>query len=361
MTYGLIKVLRFLAAFLSIAVVAAVLSACSSLSPSASAKANKPLSSAMIQKIAAIGSTPGEAMVIRLFKESSELEVWKRTRSGEFKLLKIYEICTWAGVLGPKIREGDRQSPEGFYNVTPGLMNPESSYYLSFDTGFPNKFDRAYGRTGTNLMIHGACSSAGCYAMTDDQIAEIYGLVRESFKGGNGVVQLQLYPFRMTPANLARYRKDPNYDFWSNLKEGYDLFEIAKRPPTWDVCNRRYVFNVPAGIALNATEACPAYESDPSMTAALTAKQDADSAAVVRELADIETRAQYDATMAAKAAAEAEQAAAAEAAGKARGEAIGSFFSNIFGGNTAPAQTTAPKVINPALVAPIPAPRIRRS
>ena len=72
-----------------------------------------------------MGSSPGEAMMIRIFKESSELEVWKRTRGGEFKLFESYAICTWSGALGPKIKEGDRQSPEGFYTITPGLHEPE--------------------------------------------------------------------------------------------------------------------------------------------------------------------------------------------------------------------------------------------
>lgn len=363
MTSGLSKILRVLASFLSLVAVAIVLAACGG--PSVNAKANKPLSTAMVQKLALMGSSPSEPMMIRMFKESSELEIWKRTRGGEYKLLESYEICTWSGVLGPKIKEGDRQAPEGFYTITPGLMNPNSSYYLSFNTGFPNKFDRAWGRTGANLMIHGDCSSAGCYAMTDQQIAEIYALARDSFKGGNTSFQLQIFPFRMTPANIARHASSAHLPFWNNLKEGYDSFEVANRPPVWDVCDKRYVFNVPTTTALDATAACPAFEADATMVAALTAKQQSDAAAVAREMSAIEDREAYEARIAAKAAEEAELAAAAEAAGKARGQAIGSFFSDIgssiFGGGDAPAATTAPKVVNPSLVAPIPAPRIKRS
>ena len=361
----MIKAFRLLAAILSLVAVTLVLAACSG-APTVNAKANKPLSSAMVQKLAAIGSSPGEAMVIRLFKESSELEIWKRTRSGEFRLLKSYEICTWSGELGPKIKEGDRQSPEGFYNVTPGLMNPNSSYYLSFDTGFPNKFDRAWGRTGANLMIHGDCSSAGCYAMTDEQIAEIYALARETFKGGNATFQLQLYPFRMTPANLARYSSNPNAEFWNTLKVGYDTFELTKRPPSWDVCDRRYVFNVPSGTPpLDATGACPAFEQDATMVAALTAKQQSDAAATATEIAKIQNAEERAAALAAAEAEAAERAAVAEAKAKARGEAIGGFFSNIGAAinpfdNGQAAEVEAPKVIDPTLVAPIPAPRIKR-
>jgi murein L,D-transpeptidase YafK len=74
-------------------------------------------------------------ILVRLFKQESEAEVWKQDTSGRFALLKTYPICRWSGELGPKIREGDRQAPEGFYTVTPAQMNPNSSYYLAFDIG----------------------------------------------------------------------------------------------------------------------------------------------------------------------------------------------------------------------------------
>jgi murein L,D-transpeptidase YafK len=180
-------------------------------------KASAPLSAEIRTRIAAIGSSPGEAMMVRIFKLSSEFEVWKHTSSGQFKLLKTYKICSWSGGLGPKIVEGDRQSPEGFYTITPALMNPKSNYYLAFNTGFPNKFDRAYGRTGSNLMVHGDCSSSGCYAMTDAEIAEIYALARESFRGGNPGFQMQIFPFRMTPQNLAKESDSPYMSFWKNI------------------------------------------------------------------------------------------------------------------------------------------------
>ena len=127
-------------------------------------------------------------ILVRLFKQEAELEVWKQDRSGHFALLKTYPICRWSGDLGPKVREGDRQAPEGFYAISPAQMNPQSAYYLSFNTGYPNAFDKALGRTGSQLMVHGDCSSRGCYAMTDEQIAEIYSLGRESFFGGQKCV-----------------------------------------------------------------------------------------------------------------------------------------------------------------------------
>ena len=143
-------------------------------------------------------------------------------------------------------------------------MNPNSNYYLSFNTGFPNKFDRAWGRTGANLMVHGDCSSAGCYSMTDESVAEIYALARESFNGGNAVVQMQIFPFRMTPQNLALVADNTNLPFWMDIKEGYDRFELTKTPPRWDVCDKKYVFDLsgPNGAALDPTAACPARGND---------------------------------------------------------------------------------------------------
>src|ERR1700749_4813844 len=122
-------------------------------------------------------------IVVRVFKEEAELEVWKQDATGLFQILKTYPICRWSGDLGPKLQEGDRQAPEGFYTITPELMNPNSNYYLSINVGYPNSFDRANKRNGSLLMIHGACSSMGCFAMTDEQISEIYALARDSLNG----------------------------------------------------------------------------------------------------------------------------------------------------------------------------------
>ena len=123
-------------------------------------------------------------ILVRIFKEEAELEVWKQDATGRFQLLKIFPICRWSGDLGPKVHEGDRQAPEGFYTITPELMNPNSNFYLAINTGFPNSFDKANNRDGSFLMIHGDCSSSGCYAMTDEQIGEIYSLARDSLLGG---------------------------------------------------------------------------------------------------------------------------------------------------------------------------------
>ena len=158
-------------------------------------------------------------ILARFFKEEAEMEIWKKTRDGEFALLKTYPICRWSGDLGPKIKEGDRQAPEGFYTITPGQMNPNSNYYLAFNTGYPNAFDRAWGHTGSELMVHGDCSSRGCYAMTDEQIQEIYALARESFFGGQKEFQFEAFPFRMTALNMAKHRNNPNFAFWKRSRK----------------------------------------------------------------------------------------------------------------------------------------------
>jgi murein L,D-transpeptidase YafK len=197
------------------------------------------------------------SIVIRIYKEESTLEIWKQDRTGRFVLLNTYPICKYSGKLGPKIVEGDRQAPEGFYDITSDQMNPNSSEYLAFNIGFPNAFDRSLGRTGRFLMVHGGCRSVGCYAMTDGAMEEIYGLVYEAFRGGQEKVQVQAFPFRMTAENLARHSEDPNAPFWEMLKIGSDAFLATGRPPTVAVCDRRYVFNPAVTGDLDPNASCP--------------------------------------------------------------------------------------------------------
>ena len=287
------------------------LAACSNFVKGGDNRHNVPLSGGVVQGLRNMGSSPAEGMVVRIFKEESVLEVWKKTSSGTYRHFKTYEICAYSGDLGPKFKEGDRQSPEGFYTITPGLMNPRSNYYLAFNTGFPNKFDRVHGRTGSDLMVHGDCSSRGCYAMTDAGIAEIYALARETFKGGNTSFQLQIFPFRMTTANLAKHGASPHLDFWKDIKEGYDYFELTRTPPVWDVCEKQYIFNPATSGPLNAAGTCPPTVQN----AALSAKLQADEA----DLADKSEAARKAA----------ERKAAEEAALKARSEAVSGFFSGI--------------------------------
>jgi murein L,D-transpeptidase YafK len=242
------------------------------------AKHERPLDGQTKAKLQNMGLRQTDPILVRIFKEDSELEVWKRRKdSKQYVLFKSYDICKWSGALGPKIKEGDRQAPEGFYTVRPAQMNPWSSYHLSFNIGYPNAFDRSHGRTGSHLMVHGACSSRGCYSMTDEIIQEVYTLGRLAFMGGQRAFHLQAYPFRMTPENLARHRKSPHYEFWQNLKIGYDHFAVSKVPPKVDVCDRKYVFNGNSNSGkFVASQSCPDYAVSPGLQARVDKKHAAD-------------------------------------------------------------------------------------
>ncbi|MBB4065150.1 L,D-transpeptidase family protein [Gellertiella hungarica] len=248
------------------------------------------LSGKIVEEMRKKGMAKTSPIMLRILKEEGMLEVWKARTDQRFEKLVDYKICAWSGRLGPKIKEGDRQAPEGFYELTQANLNPNSKYYLAINTGFPNNFDRANGRYGTNLMIHGACSSSGCYSMTDEQVLEIYALARDAFRGGQKTVQLQALPFRMTAENMARHRLSPHYDFWKMLKVGYDNFEVTKRPPEVAVCNKSYVFNQDTGgKGLNPRGTCPAMSTPPALAAALqkyNARYDAEYQAALKKFDD---------------------------------------------------------------------------
>jgi murein L,D-transpeptidase YafK len=245
-------------------------------------RSDKPIPAPLIQRMVEKGMMPGDPIFMRIYKAESELEIWKRDRSGRFALLQTWPICRWSGQLGPKQKQGDRMAPEGFYMVSRRQLNPNSSYHLSFNLGYPNAFDRAHERTGDFLMVHGACTSMGCYAMTNDAIEAIYAVAREAFDGGQEAFQVQAMPFRMTPENFARHRADPHIAFWRNLKDGYDHFDVSRQPPKVSVCDRRYVFNAtPAdGESFEAREPCPRFEVDNEIAQKVAAKQRRDEARV---------------------------------------------------------------------------------
>lgn len=184
--------------------------------------------------------TFGSPVFIRIFKQENELELWIQDRH-EYKLYKTYIICFKSGTLGPKLKEGDRQSPEGFYQVSPDQMNPWSDFHLSFNIGYPNEYDQAYNRSGSALMVHGRCSSDGCFAMTDYYMDEIYTIVHAALEHNQTQFQVHIFPFRLTEKNMKEHRNSSWYPFWSNLKEGYEFFEYYHIPPEITVKNGRYV------------------------------------------------------------------------------------------------------------------------
>lgn len=279
---------RRLAAVGAVAVLGAGLSACNDQRGMSSARAWAPIPSDTLSLMSAKGTDAHEPVLIRTYKKESELEIWKRRKSdGKYALLKTYPMCRWSGQLGPKVREGDRQVPEGFYAIAPSQMNPNSNYYLSFNVGYPNAYDRALGRTGGMIMVHGDCSSAGCFSMTDNQIAEIYAIAREGFGGGQREIQLQSYPFRMTTENLAKHRLDPNMAFWKQLKQGSDHFEVTRLEPKVNVCGRRYVFDAsaPNGGRIDPNAACPPLSVDPEVQSLVAEKENHDTAKVAELVA----------------------------------------------------------------------------
>ena len=204
------------------------------------------------ERLAAHGAKLGVPVYVRIFKLESELELWIE-KDGRFVRFATYPICLWSGRLGPKLKEGDRQAPEGFYTVAAEQLNPNSRMYRSFSLGFPNLFDQAHGHTGSFLMVHGGCASIGCFAVTDPVVDEIWRLVTAALDQGQQRFPVHVFPFRMTDRNFRVRRGDQWEGFWADLKKGYDLFEASHMPPVVSVCNGRYVFA--AGTIVTASSA----------------------------------------------------------------------------------------------------------
>ena len=213
------------------------------LAPQQPAAAPAPFSPAdRERRLTEKGLVAGSPVMIRIFKQDSELELWIE-RDGRFELFNTYRICFWSGGLGPKVREGDRQAPEGLYTVGLQQLYPKGRRPRSFDIGYPNTFDRSLARTGSYILVHGGCSSTGCFAMTDPVMDEIYALGELALREGQDRIQVQVFPFRMTQANLAAHAESPWLAFWLNLKDAYDAFERTHLPPRVSVCDRRYVID----------------------------------------------------------------------------------------------------------------------
>ena len=196
--------------------------------------------------LASAGFAMGDDVHIRIFKREKRLEVWMRADAVAYRLFRTYDICTFSGELGPKLREGDRQSPEGFYRIRLAQLNPDSRHHLAFNTGFPNEYDQQLGRTGSVLMVHGGCSSIGCYAMTDASIDQIYAMVEAALNRGQEGVDVAIFPFVMSAAALEAEVQNTWYPFWANLKHGFDLFEAVQVPPRVAACEGQYRFGADA-------------------------------------------------------------------------------------------------------------------
>jgi murein L,D-transpeptidase YafK len=193
------------------------------------------------QRLRDKGVTLADPVLIRVFKAESELEIWKQ-KGDAYVLFATYPICHWSGSLGPKLRDGDRQAPEGYYTLTKSQTRHVGRWPRSLDIGYPNVLEQSQARTGSMILIHGGCSSIGCFAMTNPVSDEIHQLTVAAMDAGERIVPVHIYPFRMTDAQMAQRSESPWKAYWTNLKEGYDLFERSKRPPIISVCGGRYIF-----------------------------------------------------------------------------------------------------------------------
>lgn len=208
------------------------------------AEVRKRLSSSLAERLQAAGFTLGDPLYIRVFKESLELELWlKPKNSSVYRKWNAWPIAAMSGELGPKTKEGDRQAPEGFYQVTSKSLNPRSNYHLSFNIGYPNAFDLAHQRTGSFIMVHGKAVSIGCFAMTDPVIEEIYLLAEAALNRGQPAFSVHIYPFRMTNDRMLQAGEEhPELlSFWLDLRKGYTAFESTQQPPSVIVRDKRYV------------------------------------------------------------------------------------------------------------------------
>lgn len=173
----------------------------------------------------------GNPVFIRIIKEEHILELWgKPDKSETWLLIKRYPIAGMSGTLGPKQREGDYQAPEGFYEVTPAGLNPKSNYHLSFNIGYPNAYDRALGRTGSLIMVHGSNVSIGCFAITDAGIEEVYTMVAAALQHGQPSVPVQIHPFVPSIDRLAREEESEHFSFWKVMAKAWEYTERQRRP-----------------------------------------------------------------------------------------------------------------------------------
>jgi len=194
----------------------------------------------LAERLAEKGIKPGSPILLRAFKSESEFEVWFRKDDG-YVLFATYPVCNWSGTLGPKLREGDKQTPEGFYTVTRAQIRHLGRWPRSLNLGFPNVFDKAQSRSGSNILVHGGCSSVGCFAMTNAVIEEIYAFTEQALSAGQTFIPVHVYPFRLTKENLETQTSSPWYPFWTNMKTVYDSFERTKFPPRIGVCDGKYI------------------------------------------------------------------------------------------------------------------------
>ena len=201
--------------------------------------AGTPDMSQFAARLAEKGLAAGAPVFIRIFKAQSELEVWVE-KGGSYVLFATYPVCHWSGTLGPKVRQGDKQAPEGFYTISRRQLHLSGRWPRALNLGYPNAFDRGQTRNGAHILIHGGCSSVGCFAMTERVQEEIFELAKAAVTAGQEKFHVHIYPFRMTGETLAAQAGHAWTGFWRDLKAGYDSFERTHLPPKVAICEQRY-------------------------------------------------------------------------------------------------------------------------
>lgn len=173
-------------------------------------------------------------LYLRAFKKEAVLEVWAKSRNEEpYRLLTTYPFCKNSGILGPKRKEGDRQIPEGFYQIS--HYNPKSSFHLSLKVNYPNASDLILSdpqQPGSDIYIHGDCQTVGCIPLTDQKIEELYFLSVLG-KSQNDSIPIHILPFKMNEENFEKNiaHFSQHQTFWKALQTGYDFFEKERRIP----------------------------------------------------------------------------------------------------------------------------------
>ena len=235
-------VLSLLGLVLLVSAVAVFNMACAEKSSNRADIARKRVTPVLNSFLEPCGARVGSPVFLRAVKEDSVLELWVKPDKSEcYMLAKRYPIAAWSGKLGPKEKEGDRQTPEGFYEVEPSGLNPRSNYHLSFNIGYPNAYDRSLNRTGSFIMVHGRDVSIGCLAMTDSGIEEIYIMVEQALVHGQKNVPVQIYPFVPTPARLSEEKDSPHAAFWADMARAWDWTERTRTPARVKAVNGRLV------------------------------------------------------------------------------------------------------------------------
>lgn len=191
---------------------------------------------------------PPYDIFIRIFKNEKVLELWGRDEYGStFTYIKSYEMTGFSGELGPKRREGDRQIPEGFYHIN--RFNPDSKYYLSLGIDYPNSLDSICGdseRPGKDIFIHGGSKTVGCIPIGDEGIKELYITAASVLCPFN--IMVHIFPSRLDEKSFSMLKEEFEHDnmlipFWTNLKEGYQLFDRYRVPfDSATSSDGRYVF-----------------------------------------------------------------------------------------------------------------------